>query len=712
MSQITEQTKDQLKNKVKIKTQTLLVELGTEELPPTQLPILESSFKENFAAELKNNRLEFDRIESFSTPRRLALQVFSLVEKQPDIIQERQGPSLAQAFAVDGAPTTAGLGFAKSCGVELSQLSHKETATGAVLAFSSNIKGKATEELIPCMVQQAVAKISMAKSMRWGDLTESFVRPVHWLVVLFGKEVIATNMFAISAGRYTYGHRFHCPRQLALKQADDYVDTLNNIGMVMPNSQQRQEFIRAEIERVARENDGEAQISAALLELVTGLVEYPVVMVATFAAEFLDLPKEALVSAMQQHQKCFPIADQHGQLLAKFILVSNINSTCPQTVVCGNERVMHARLADAEFHYQQDKQRPLTAYLDKLQTVIFQQQLGSIHDKILRIQTLAAAIAKKLGAKSEDVARAALLCKSDLMSQMVGEFPELQGIMGFYYARNDGENKEVATAIREHYLPRHAQDCLPRSLPGICVALADRIDTLVGLFAIGKAPTADKDPFALRRHALGVLRILLEKSLHLDLQELFTLATESYGAKITLAPVKNCIEQLMDFCFERLRGFCADKEIPAKTFAAVLAKRPTDPFDFYCRLKAVQAFQELPVAASLSEANKRVHNILAKANMPELSNNMAQIDPQLLLEVAENNLARILSAKEIEVAPLLEQADYTNYLQVLATLKPSVDDFFDHVMVLAEDLKLRNNRLLLLTKLRNLFLQVADISLL
>lgn len=716
------------------KYKTLLVEIGTEELPPAQLTELENTFCANFASGLRTANLwladdaaEDDanaiskttsatspksnsKIESFATPRRLALKVINLPEKQPDTINYRQGPSITAAFDPQGKPTKAGLGFAKSCGVDIQQLEQKETANGIVLAYTAKQPGKTCQELIPQILQKALAELPIAKNMRWGSLSESFVRPVHWITLLFGKEVINTTLFAISADRYTHGHRFHCLKKLPIKHADDYVDCLENEGFVFPDSKKRKAIIQAAAQDAAANCGGSALISAQLLDVVTGLVEYPVILTGSFNDKFLTLPKEVLISVLEQHQKCFPIIDKHGKLLAKFIIVSNINSTKPQTIINGNECVMHARLADAQFHYQQDQQHSLANRIVQLKNVIFQQKLGSIYDKTTRIKDLAIVIAKKIGAQIEPVTQAAKLCKADLMTQMVGEFPELQGIMGYYYAQNDGETKEIATAIREHYLPRHAQDVLPASLPGVCLAIADRVDTLVGLFALGKAPTADKDPFGLRRQTLAVLRILIEKSLPLDLQTLFHESIRTYGTSISTKA--DFLEQLMNFCFERLRGYCLDKAIPAKTFAAVLARRPTDPFNFYCRLKAVQSFQTLAAAESLSAANKRVRNILLKSAEEAGLAKTGKIDRKLLIEPPEQALFAVLSSKEQEIAPLLAQADFTNTLKALAELKPAIDLFFDKVMVLTDDLKLRNNRLLLLNKLRQLFLEVADISLL
>ena len=691
-----------------MQTKPLLIEIGTEELPPKDLLALSNSFTEIFSDLLKQEQLIFDNIETFATPRRLALRVNSLVTQQPARTTYRKGPAKEIAYDNSGAPTQAALGFAKSCGVSLATLKLEDTSKGSFLYFEENIPGKETTELIPELLEKALSQLPIPKRMRWSNYKYNFVRPVHWVLLLFDNEVISANIFGKSASTNSYGHRFHNNNAIEILAADDYETTLEQQGTIIPNFDKRKEMIREEAIKLATSCNGKVYIEEELLNEVTGLVEYPVPLLGSFEESLLAVPKEALISSMQTHQRCFPVTDDAGKLLTKFILVSNIKSTNPYKIIRGNELVVGARLKDAAFLFELDQKKPFINNLEKLKSVVFQEQLGSLYDKILRIEKLSAYIAEKIGAHVTHTTQAAKLCKLDLVSHMVYEFPELQGIMGYYYAQHDGEPEAVASAISDHYRPKFAQDNLPLSLPGVCVAIADRVDSLVGLFAVNIMPTSDKDPFGLRRQALAILRILIEKDLSLDLHELLNESYSNYNNKINN---KGSITRLMDFFFDRLKFWYINAGGTAKTFEAVLAKKPTCPLDFYKRLKAVQDFQELPEAESLASANKRVQNLLTQAST-ETNLNFADVDEALLTEAAEQKLFQLLQNKTQEITPLLKKAEYTHILRLLASLKEPIDNFFNDVMVMVEDQNIKNNRLTLLQQLRLLFLEVADISLL
>lgn len=691
------------------KKKDLLIEIGTEELPPQQLLTLINSFKESFSDELSKNKLNFAEIKPFITPRRIALQILQLDTQQPIQKIEKSGPNLKIALDENGNPTNAGKGFAKTCGVSFDKLTHLETPKGKVLHYESEQPGEKASELIPEILQSCLHALPIAKRMHWGNLQESFIRPVHWLVVLFDKEVIDCAFFGIKSDRYTFGHRFHANNRIALKNVNDYEKLLLSSGKVVACHEKRSKLIQDETQKLAKSMQGQAKLTNDLLALINGLVEYPVVLSGEFSPSFLELPREVLISVMIEHQKYFPVIDESGNLLNNFIIVSNIQSKKPEVIISGNQKVMNARLADAQFHFKQDQKTSLISKTDKLSAIIFEKNLGSISEKSQRVLKLSCHIASLIGAKVDVVERAAILSKADLVSNMVGEFPELQGIMGSCYARIDGEPKEVALAIKEHYQPRHATDSLPSSLPGVCLSLADKIDTLVGLFAVNKHPKADKDPFALRRQAFAILKIILEKSLLLKLDDLFEFALQNFNEKI-ISQNPDVIPELLNFCFERLKSLCSEKNIPPRVFSAVLAKKVTSPFDFYCRAKSVAEFQSQPMAIELSEINKRVKNILQKANMSKLLTQ--QINQSLLSEKAEQNLIDVMVKKEQILKPLIKQTDYRNILLESAKIKPEVDSFFESVMVMVDDEQLKLNRLLILQKLRTLFTNVADISLL
>lgn len=728
----------------------LLIEIGVEELPPTSLRMLVGAFKENIKQGLEQVHLAFDKVEDkdFVTPRRFAVRVNGLSSTQAVQTILKKGPMVSIAFDSTGKPTQAALGFAASCQTTIDALQIQKTEKGDCLVFEQTLPGQSVHTLIPKIVQDALHTLPLPKRMRWGDQKESFVRPVHWIVSLFGEEVIPFECFGITADRITYGHRFHYPGGISLKNPSEYESQLRKHGVIV-SFEERRELIKTELKKRAEEQGAQSKNFDEwplyfLIDEVTGLVEWPEVLVGTFDPGFLELPEAVLDSSMRIHQKCFPlyaqieidiqegsslgdaVDAQRQKLLAKFLIVSNIGSNDfdlhfdPQTVIQGNERVMDARLHDAAFFYRVDKETRLEARQEDLKKVVFQNGLGSLWDKSIRIKELSKFILPQIPQywfenqerpTEAHCEHAALLCKTDLLTQMVGEFPELQGIMGRYYALNDEEPLEIARAIGNHYYPRFANDSLPDTPLGRVLALSDRIDTLVGIFGLGKRPTGDKDPYALRRQLLAVLRIIgIEISEYyrsdLDVNQLFIKAKELYGNLLSTDP----IEPLLDFYFERLRGWYQNEDVPARIFEAVLAKRPTRPLDFDCRVRAVVAFQDLPEAESLAAANKRVRNILTKSAVPIPPE--TSFDSNLLKENAEKQLAKAISEKKQEIAPLLKANQYTEALKSLASLKEPIDQFFDSVMVMIEDIPLRNNRLKLLNQLRALFLEIADISLL
>ncbi|HXH02706.1 MAG TPA: glycine--tRNA ligase subunit beta [Candidatus Competibacteraceae bacterium] len=681
----------------------LLIEIGTEELPPKALANLSEALEQGVVEGLRKAGLTFGTVSRYATPRRLALLVRELPVKQPDRTQERRGPALAAAYK-DGQPTPALLGFARSCGVDVTELRVQESGKGAWLVHLSHVPGAATAELVPGILQQALDTLPIPKRMRWGDSDAEFVRPVHWLVLLFGDELIPATLLGVAAGRVTYGHRFHHPAAIALPAPAAYAEMLERQGKVIADFAARRERIRAQAEAAAAQVGGCAVIREELLDEVTALVEWPVALTGRFEKRFLNVPQEALISTMQDNQKYFPVVDKNGRLLPHFIAISNLESRDPAQVVAGNERVIRPRFADAEFFWHQDRKLPLAERLEALKSVVFQQRLGSLHDKAERVAALARYIAIHSGGNPDWAERAGRLSKCDLLTSMVQEFPELQGIMGRYYARHDGEAEEVAQALEEQYHPRFAGDHLPLSATGRAVALADRLDTLVGIFAIGQAPSGAKDPFALRRAALGVLRILIAGGLELDLQELLAQAARHFPAELK-APA--AVPAVLEFLLERLRGYYLEQGFRLDEFEAVLECRPTRPLDFDRRIRAVAAFRKLPEAEALAAANKRIRNILKKLDGQTLP---FQVRPELLTEEAEQRLAASLAELASEATPLMEGGLYEEALTRLAALREPVDGFFDDVMVMVEDAALRDNRIALLNELSSLFLRVADFS--
>ncbi|MGK0674513.1 MAG: glycine--tRNA ligase subunit beta [Halothiobacillaceae bacterium] len=686
-------------------TRDLLIEIGTEELPPKALTTLANALADGMVRRLHEAGLAPSGHTVYATPRRLAVRVQGVAERQPDREIERRGPAVRLAFDDEGRPSKALEGFARSCGVTVDQLQELVTDKGAWMVYRAQHAGQSAQHVIPEMLRAALDELPIPKRMRWGAGEAAFVRPVHWIALLFGNEVIDTEIYGVRTGHTTHGHRFHHPAPLPIPTPSDYAALLEGKGHVIVDFQVRRAMIKAQVEAAACELGGRAVLDPDLLDEVTALTEWPRVVTGNFEPRFLAVPKEALISTMQSKQRYFPVLDEAGELLPHFITVANIDSRNPEAVREGNERVIRPRFADAEFFWNEDRKYPLASRLESLKGVVFQQRLGTLYDKTERITRLARHIAGLIGADMERTARAALLAKCDLMTGMVGEFPELQGVMGRYLARHDGEHAEVAQAMDEVYMPRRAGDALPITSVGQALALAERLDTLVGIFAIGQGPTGAKDPFALRRAALGVLRILIERGLDLDVHALLAFTAEGLQSKVD---AKAVVETVFDFMLERLRAYAQDRGIRIDVFEAVLATRPLRPLDFERRMQAVNAFLTLPQAESLSAANKRIANILKKLE-GELPN---QIDTGLLQEPAERALANRVEIIEAELTPLFAAGNYTAALGRLAQLREAVDAFFDRVMVMVEDATLRANRIALLNRLRALFLRVADISVL
>ena len=715
------------------KIDDLLVEIGTEELPPKALRMLSNAFAVEFAAELDAAGLVHGTATPYATPRRLAVLVPGVPATQPDRDVERRGPPLARAFDENDQPTKAALGFARSVGVEVERLVRIETGDGAWLGYRTTKSGATLASLLPAMVERALSRLPVPRRMRWADLDTEFVRPVHWVALMHGAEAIEAEILGVSSGPATRGHRFHHPGEIALEHAGGYRTALRRQGQVVARFEERMETIREQVERAADELGGRALIDPALLEENAALVEWPVAVAGHFDTEFLDLPDAVLVATMQGHQRYFPVAGEDGALLPHFIAVSNIESRAPGTVRSGNERVIRPRLSDAAFFFRSDRERRLESRLPGLGDVIFQRKLGSLRAKAERVSTLAHRVAHAMGESDEAVTharRAGLLSKCDLLTEMVGEFPELQGEMGREYARLDGEPDAVAEAIGEVYMPRFAADCIPATAAGRAAAIADKLDTIAGCLSLGQAPTGDKDPFALRRAALGALRIMIEGELDLDLVEMIEAAFACYAEQsgeasggeeheyrsdgVERAGVTTRIDtttEVRRFMLDRLRAYFSDRAIPTDVFNAVLETQPTRPLDFSHRVRAVEAFRILPEAASLAAANKRIRNILRQAEQANIDVPGA-VEASLLREDAERGLADELAGIEPRARTMLAQGEYTGALATLAELRDHVDRFFDTVKVMDDDEALRGNRLALLARIGALFMETADISLL
>lgn len=688
----------------KMTTQNFLVEIGTEELPPKALKTLATSFADNVEAELNQAGLSFDKIEWFAAPRRLAVKVLNLATQQPSKEIEKRGPAVSAAFDAEGKPTKAAEGWARGCGIIVEQAERIATDKGEWLVHRAKIEGQPTKNLLNDIVANALAKLPIPKPMRWADKTVQFIRPVHTVTMLLGDELIEGEILGVASARTIRGHRFLGEKEFEIQHADQYPQLLREKGSVVADFNERKAEILAKSQAKATALGGVADIEESLLEEVTSLVEYPNVLAAKFEERFLAVPAEALVYTMKGDQKYFPIYGKDGKLLPHFIFVSNINPEDPTAIIEGNEKVVRPRLTDAEFFFKTDLKQKLVDRLPRLETVLFQQQLGTLKDKTDRIEQLAGEIAKQIGADEAKAKRAGLLSKCDLMTNMVFEFTDTQGVMGMHYARHDGEDEEVAVALNEQYMPRFAGDELPKSLVASAVALADKFDTLTGIFGIGQAPKGSADPFALRRAALGALRIIVEKNLPLDLEDLVKKSAALFSDKLTN---KNVVADVVDFMLGRFRAWYQDEGIAVDVIQAVLARRPTRPADFDARVRAVSHFRTLDSAEALAAANKRVSNILAKADAA-----IGEINLTACVEPAEKALAEAVLVLRTEVQPLIAQGDYTAVLDKLANLRAPVDSFFDNVMVNAEDPALRQNRLAILNTLQGLFLQVADISVL
>lgn len=675
-----------------------LVELGTEELPPKALKTLSDAFTQGITSGLKEAGVSFTDVKSFASPRRLAVLISALDEKQADRDIERRGPSVK-------APEKAVEGFARSCGVTADQLETITTDKGDYFNFRNTEEGKATALLLPTLVENSLNKLPIPKRMRWGASRVEFVRPVHWLVMLLGDDVIDCEILGLTSGRKTRGHRFHYNNEIELITPAEYQARLNEPGMVVADYEARKEMIREQVIAEGQKLNATAQIDEDLLDEVASLNEWPVALTGRFEERFLDVPAAALISSMKEHQKYFHHLDSEGNLLPNFTTICNIVSNDPQQVIEGNEKVIRPRLSDAAFFFETDKKSTLESRVEKLKTIVFQKDLGTLHDKASRISTLAGKIALALGEDQAKAERAGLLAKTDLMTDMVYEFTDLQGLMGYHYALNDGEDNDVALAQNEQYMPRFSGDELPQTAPGIAVAIADRLDTLTGLFGINQPPTGSKDPFALRRAALGVLRIIVERNLDLDLRDLLIIASDNH----TSLPARDGLEsKVLDFMLERFRAWYEDAGINAEVFLAVLAIKPSRPLDFDRRVKAVNHFRSLTEANALAAANKRVSNILSKQGVTGTTD----VDPALLSEEAEKSLAAAIDTQKAALAPLFAEGKYQEALESLAGLRAPVDAFFEDVMVMADDEAIKNNRLALLSQLRALFLGVADISIL
>lgn len=683
-------------------TKEFLIELGTEELPPTQLRTLAEAFASNFTTELKEAELDHQGIKWFAAPRRLALKVTELAESQADKVVEKRGPAVSAAFDAEGNPTKAAQGWARGCGIAVEQAERMVTDKGEWLLFKQEVKGQSTTAIVVELAAKALAKLPIAKPMRWGDKTTQFIRPVKTLTILLGSELIEGEILGVQSSRTLRGHRFMGEQEFTIESAEQYPEILETRGKVMADYEARKALILADAQKAAAAIGGLADLEDELVEEVTSLVEWPVVLTAKFEEEFLKVPSEALVYTMKGDQKYFPVYTEDKKLLPNFIFVSNIESKDPRQVIEGNEKVVRPRLADAEFFFNTDRKRPLIDRLPELDSAIFQKQLGTIKDKTDRITELAGYIANKIGADVEKSERAGLLAKCDLMTSMVFEFTDTQGVMGMHYARHDGEAEEVALALNEQYMPRFAGDTLPSDGVSTAVALADKLDTIVGIFGIGQAPKGS-DPFALRRASLGVLRIIVEYGYDLDLVDLIAKAKSLFGSRLTNESVEH---EVIDFMLGRFRAWYQDQGFSIDVIQAVLARRPTKPADFDQRVKAVSHFRTLDAAEPLAAANKRVSNILAKfeGDLPE------RVDETLLTEEPEQALYQALATPAVSIE--LKNGGYQQQLTQLAELREPVDKFFDNVMVMADDEALKKNRLTLLNQLRNLFLQIADISLL
>lgn len=684
-------------------TDTLLVELGTEELPPKALKALGLAFRDSIVQGLQHRELATGEVQWFASPRRLAVLIGQVQLQGPDKVVEALGPPADRARDADGEWTAAARGFARKQGLEPDDLQEIETPKGLRLGLRSTVRGETARDCLNEIIRSAVQELPIPKRMRWGSSRIEFVRPVHWVVAMLGQDSDHGEILGLKTGNITRGHRFHSSQSIVLERPEDYVQALAE-ARVVADFDQRQAMIRDQVEVEASALQARAIIDQDLLDEVTGLVEWPVALTGSFEERFLEVPAEALVSSMKEHQKYFHLVDEEDRLKPNFITIANIESKDPIQVIAGNERVIRPRLSDAAFFFETDKKTRLADRVDKLDNIIFQKQLGSLKDKTERMISIAGALSKHIGASEELAERAALLSKTDLITDMVLEFSDMQGIAGSYYAIHDGEKEEVASALAQQYWPKFAGDRLPETPTACALGLADRLDTLVGIFGIGQPPTGSKDPFALRRASLAVLRILVEKGLDLDLRECLELAAKQYPDSVI---AEGSTARVFDYMVERFRAWFEEENIPAEVFRSVSARNLSHPVDIQRRVHAVYAFTKLPEATALAAANKRVSNILDKL---EDGHQFGEVSANLLVEVQEKELYAKLDALSQICQAHLAEDQYTEALACLAELRAPVDNFFEGVMVNAEDQALRNNRLSLLKKLRELFLQVADIS--
>lgn len=685
-------------------THTVLFELGCEELPPKSLKTLRDALKNEVETRLNTAGFAFKHIDAYAAPRRLALLIHRVEAEQPDRVEEKRGPAAISAFDADGQPTKALQGFMRGAGITVDDLERIDTPKGEWLVYRKTVQGQSLDSVLPVILQEALDALPIAKRMRTATSRTEFVRPVQWVLLMKDSDVIDATLLDFKAGNQTYGHHFHAPQAITLQHANDYLSSLA-AAYVVADFDTRQATISAQVKKLADEVNAQAIVPPALLDEVTALVEWPVALRATFEERFLAVPQEALISTMQDNQKYFCLVDANDKLQPYFITVANIESKDPQQIIEGNEKVVRPRLSDAEFFFMQDQKQPLASRQEKLANMVFQAQLGTLWDKSERIAKLAAEIAKLTDGDEESAKQAALLAKCDLTSELVGEFPELQGIAGTYYAKLEGQSDEVANAIAEQYLPRFAGDKLPQTRTGVALALADRLDTLVGIFGIGQAPTGNKDPFSLRRAAIGILRLIIANKLPISLSQLIELAAQGYGDK--LKDIHKAQSDSLQFVQGRYRAMYEDQGLTVDVIQAVQALNPASPLDFDYRVKAVSHFKTLAEAQALAAANKRVANILAKEG-----NVSGEVDANLLSEQAEKDLYQALQAISPVVTPLMQARDYTPALTELAALRAPIDAFFENVMVMADDAAIKQNRLRLLAQLRALFISVADISVL
>ena len=686
------------------KSRALLFEIGTEELPPKSLKTIADALHKQLLANLEKNKLIDKSTNSkvFATPRRIAVLIEEVLTKQPDQVIDKRGPAVNQAFDDQGMPTQAAVGFAGSVDLSVDELERLKTDKGEWLFCRIKQPGQNAENHIPDSVSSALKVLPIPKRMRWGTLDAEFIRPVKWVVMIFGDKVIEAEILSVKTDRHSYGHRFHTTRRLRLKNALDYEKLLLQEGLVIPDFDQRRQLILDGINKIAEEKNARVLLDDGLLDEVTGLVELPVPLIGNIDEEFMSLPQEVLISSMQDHQKYFPIVNHEHKILPYFITVSNIRSKDSASVVKGNERVLMARLSDAQFFFKSDQKITLEQRAPSLETVLFHKKLGTLGEKINRVVHLGEFLASQLGCNPEALSRSAKLCKADLLTDMVGEFPELQGVMGKYYALNDGESQLVANAIEQHYWPRFAGDSIPQSDVGKVLALADKLDSICGIFAANEMPSGDRDPFGLRRNALGILRILLEGQYELDLKQAISVALEGYTE---LSAPASTSQAVYSFIFERLKTHYQTLGFDTREYQAVAALSPASPLDFDMRIKAVKAFSKLDAAQTLIDANKRIGNILQKAKV--INDEVKQADLQEQQEIKLYD--QLLQIKK-QIRPMIEENRYADVLENLTPLKQNIDEFFDHVMVMDEDLKKRNNRIALLNQIKKLFSITADIS--